>query len=181
MNTSFKPEKKQNDKYVIIVMGVSGSGKSTIGEYLSHQLNFQFIEGDTFHSTSNIEKMKSGVPLDDEDRLPWLMSINKKLQEEVFQNHKSTVLACSALKKKYRDILKIGFSIDNIIFVHLNDKEDEVKKRLMKRKSHFFNPLLLKSQYEALEDVTEDEGRKIIMFSMIQSFSELKNKIIQNL
>uniref|UniRef100_A0A0K0EHC9 Gluconokinase n=1 Tax=Strongyloides stercoralis TaxID=6248 RepID=A0A0K0EHC9_STRER len=178
MSNLIEPTTKNKNNYILIVMGVSGSGKSTIGEYLSHQLNIEFIEGDFYHSINNIEKMKLGNPLNDEDRLPWLTSINEKLRYEFFKNHKSVVLSCSALKRKYRDILKFGFSVNDIILIYLDVDENEIKKRLKNRKEHFFNPVLVKSQFEILEEPTEDEGKEVIRFSAIKTILELKRKII---
>uniref|UniRef100_A0A0K0FNC0 Gluconokinase n=1 Tax=Strongyloides venezuelensis TaxID=75913 RepID=A0A0K0FNC0_STRVS len=159
-------------------MGISGSGKSTIGKCLSHQLNFLFVEGDDYHSSCNKEKMKLGVPLNDEDRLPWLKSINEKLQFEFFKNNQSIVLACSVLKKKYRDILKVGFSVSDFIFIYLDVEENEVKRRLEERKGHFFNPVLIKSQFDALEEPSEGEGKGVIKLSLNHSINVLMEKII---
>uniref|UniRef100_A0A0N5BRU4 Gluconokinase n=1 Tax=Strongyloides papillosus TaxID=174720 RepID=A0A0N5BRU4_STREA len=168
--------KKHN--YIIVVMGVSGSGKTTIGEYLSHHLNFLFVEGDNYHSSSNKEKMKLGVPLNDEDRLPWLKSINEKLQFEFFKNNRSIVLACSSLKKKYRDILKDGFSVNDFIFIYLDIEENEIKRRLEERKGHFFNPVLIKSQFNSLEEPSEGEGKGVIKLSLNHSINILMERII---
>uniref|UniRef100_A0A0N4ZYN9 gluconokinase n=1 Tax=Parastrongyloides trichosuri TaxID=131310 RepID=A0A0N4ZYN9_PARTI len=142
-------------------MGVSGSGKSTIGKKISTELNIEFIEGDDFHSNANKEKMRDGIPLNDDDRLPWLVTINKKLKFYYFEKQKSVVLACSALKRKYRNILKMGLSFESFIFIYLDVEEGELKKRLQNRKEHFFNPLLLKSQLDALEIPLSDEGRTL--------------------
>ena len=132
-------------------MGVSGTGKSTIGIELSRMLEIPFLEGDDLHSVANKNKMKSGVPLMDEDRLPWL----EGLREINDHARKNLVLSCSALKRSYRDILA-GHK-NRTFFVHLHAPYSVIKERLSLRKEHFFNPQLLKDQFEKLEILEEKE------------------------
>lgn len=133
---------------VIIVMGVSGSGKTTIGQALAAALHWSFSDADDFHSPANVEKMKNGIPLTDEDRAPWLHTIRAEI-ERWKRDEPGHVLACSALKGSYREIL--GQSDPEVKFVHLRGGFDLISQRLKRRKSHFFNSALLSSQFDALE------------------------------
>ncbi len=140
--------------HAIVVMGVSGSGKSTIGEALALRLGWRFEDGDSFHPLSNVAKMKAGHPLNDDDRRPWLEAISAEI-DRVAAAHGHIVIACSALKRAYRDILAHGRSDVRIVF--LNGREQLIAERLQKRKGHFMPPGLLASQFAALEVPTADE------------------------
>ena len=133
---------------VIVLMGVSGSGKTTIGRALAKSLRWGFSDADDFHSAANVEKMKKGIPLTDEDRKPWLRSIRAAI-EQWNRDEPGHVLACSALKGRYREIL--GRDDPEVKFVYLQGSFDLISQRLKERKGHFFNPALLRSQFEALE------------------------------
>ena len=134
-------------KNIIILIGVSGSGKSTLGEVLSKKLGILFIDGDDFHSPNNIEKMKKSIPLNDKDRKPWLIKLSKK----IFESHKNgVVVACSALKEKYRELLVRFVPKKNILWVVLDCEIKELKKRMQKR-SHFMPVDLLESQIKIFE------------------------------
>jgi gluconokinase len=133
---------------VIVLMGVSGSGKTTIGRALAKSLRWGFSDADDFHSAANVEKMKNGIPLTDEDREPWLRSIKAAI-EQWNRDEPGHVLACSALKGRYREIL--GRDDPEVKFVCLHGSFDLISQRLKERKGHFFNPALLRSQFEALE------------------------------
>ena len=133
---------------VIVLMGVSGSGKTTIGRALAKSLRWGFSDADDFHSAANVEKMKNGIPLTDEDRKPWLRSIRAAI-EQWNRDEPGHVLACSALKGRYREIL--GRDDPEVKFVYLQGSFDLISQRLKERKGHFFNPALLRSQFEALE------------------------------
>jgi gluconokinase len=134
---------------VIIVMGVSGSGKTMVGKELAAALNFVFSDADEFHSEANVAKMKNGIALSDADRLPWLLSMRAAI-EEWQGDERGHVLACSALKASYRKIL--ASSDSEVAFVYLKGSFDLIKQRLSERKGHFFNPELLRSQFAALEE-----------------------------
>lgn len=136
---------------VYIIMGVSGTGKSTIGKLLSNTLEIPFFDGDDFHPRENIEKMEAGNPLNDDDRKGWLVRLNALAQE-----HKSTgaIIACSALKESYRDILLEGME-NHLGFIHLEGTFELIKSRLESRKGHFMPLALLQSQFDALEVPTE--------------------------
>ena len=132
----------------LIVMGVSGSGKSTIAERLAERLAWSYEDGDKFHPPGNVAKMSAGQPLTDNDRWPWLMAIAEEI-DRVCLTGKHAVIACSALKRAYRDVLVHGRSDVRIIF--LNGTQALIASRLTQRKGHFMPPGLLESQFETLE------------------------------
>jgi carbohydrate kinase (thermoresistant glucokinase family) len=134
---------------VYIIMGVSGSGKTTIGGLLAHKLALPFYDGDDFHSPGNISKMKEGVPLTDEDREGWLKTLADHIVQ--WQARGGAVLACSALKEKYRAWLRSVPPTD-IEWIFLKGSEELIKQRLSNRKAHFMNAGLLHSQFEILEE-----------------------------
>ncbi|GAA0901491.1 gluconokinase [Rothia nasimurium] len=140
---------------ITIVMGVSGSGKSTIGEGLATRLGIPFIDGDSLHPQANRDKMARGIPLDDNDRQPWLEAIVAEMDRHRASGQ-SLVLACSALKKRYRDFLRKGH--DDVRFVYLHGTRDLLADRLGHRSGHFFNPALLDSQLATLEEPSRDEA-----------------------
>ncbi len=133
---------------VLIVCGVSGSGKSTVGKHLAHHLGWRFIEADDFHTSDNIEKMQRGDPLDDRDRKPWLQQLQAEIKKTLEQGN-SAVLACSALQKKYRQ--QLCLDPQRIHFVFLVGEFALLKNRLIKRKNHFMAMGLLQSQIDLLE------------------------------
>lgn len=133
---------------VIIIIGVSGSGKTTSGRLLSGELGWKYYEGDDFHPPANIEKLKSGVPLDDADRRPWLESL-RDLIRNCLERGDSAVVACSALKQRYRDFLLVD---ERVILIYLKGDYELIRQRLSKRRGHFLNPNLLDSQFAALEE-----------------------------
>ena len=132
---------------VIILFGVSGSGKSLIGNQLSKDLHFEFIEGDDFHSNENIKKMKNNISLNDDDREAWLDQINKELNK---LRNKNVVIACSALKEIYRKRLIKGI-VAKIDWFCLKGTFDLIKERLNNRGDHYFKSALLKSQFDIIE------------------------------
>lgn len=131
---------------VIILIGVAGSGKTTVGKLLAQRLGWSFYDADDFHPESNIQKIKQGIPLTDEDRLPWLESIRDFIDER----GEHMVFACSALKKSYRDLLRKSRS--KIEFVYLKGTKDVILHRLEDRKGHFAGPDILDSQFRDLEE-----------------------------
>ncbi|MCB2217644.1 gluconokinase [Desulfofustis glycolicus] len=134
---------------VLIIMGVSGCGKTTIGRLLAEKRGAAFYDADDFHPEGNRQKMKSGKPLTDEDRLPWLQRLHALIDEAILQD-RSVVLACSALKERYRKILR-GPHDSQVMFVHLAGPYDVVARRMQTRTGHYMPPALLASQFSALE------------------------------
>jgi gluconokinase len=140
---------------ILIAMGVSGCGKSLIGEMLAERLNCAFTDGDTYHSEANKEKMHHGIPLTDEDRWPWLRTIRAAIEEKQRAREKA-VFTCSSLKRAYRDILRSGDR--DVTFVYLHGTAELLRERLGERKGHFFDPSLLQSQLDTLEPPGPDEA-----------------------
>lgn len=131
-------------------MGVSGSGKSTVGPLLASKLNLPFKDADHFHPESNVNKMESGTPLTDSDRIPWLEKLNQSLKK--WKSNGGAVLGCSALKQSYRKILKRDFRDDEMIFIHLDGAKKLIAERLKQRTGHYMPTSLLHSQFDTLEE-----------------------------
>lgn len=141
----------------VVVMGVSGTGKTTVGELLAQRLGRRFIEGDALHPPANIAKMSAGHPLDDEDRRPWLEALSDLLAQSDREG-RPTVLTCSALRRRYRDLLRAGLSTDaEPFFVHLHAHAEVLQARMETRK-HFMPGSLLRSQFDTLEPLADDES-----------------------
>jgi gluconokinase len=139
---------------ILIVAGVAGSGKTTVGALLAARLHWPFADGDSFHPAANIAKMEAGIPLTDEDRRPWLQAIAAWMDERIARGE-SDVLACSALKRAYRDELLDGRPEARMIFLGVD--RDEVARHLAARHGHFFPAQLLNTQFDALEPPQPDE------------------------
>ena len=138
----------------VVVMGVSGSGKTTVAVALARRLGWEFAEGDDHHPAANVEKMRAGIPLDDADREPWLRALASWIAERE-QAGASCVLTCSALKRSYRDLLREGN--DWVFFAYVAVPEDVLAERLAGRTGHYMPPSLLTSQLATLEPLQDDE------------------------
>jgi len=138
----------------IVVMGVSGSGKSTVAEKLVERLGWEFAEGDDFHPEANVAKMRAGTPLVDDDRWPWLRSLAGWIGERE-QAGRSVVVTCSALKRSYREVLCEGHP--SVWFAHVTVDPDVLRDRLEKRTGHYMPSSLLESQVATLEQLQDDE------------------------
>ena len=136
-------------------MGVCGSGKSEVGRRVAQALGAHFIEGDDFHSPASVAKMASGIPLDDADRAAWLQQLRQQIAT-ARQTGGSLVVSCSALKRRYRDLLREGDPA--LRFAHLQGERDVIAARLLARKDHYMPPALLDSQLQALEPLQSDEA-----------------------
>lgn len=139
---------------IVIVAGVSGSGKSTVGKLLAGRLGWPFTDGDLLHPEANIAKMARGEPLTDEDRMPWLRAIGESMDERIAHDQPA-ILACSALKRRYRDLLLADRPAARIAFLQID--RDVAASRLAGRHGHFFDPDLLDSQFADLEPPAPDE------------------------
>ena len=160
---------------VIVVMGVSGSGKTTVGRRLAERLGWPFIEGDDAHPPENVAKMARGEPLTDEDRWPWLERLYQLIGEQL-EKEEPTVVACSALKRSYRERLRQGR--EDVVFVHLEGTFDLIRKRMDAREGHFMEAEMLRSQFEALERPAADEA---ITVSATNDVEAVVDEVVQRL
>ncbi|HUK25734.1 MAG TPA: gluconokinase [Terriglobales bacterium] len=144
---------------IVIVMGVTGSGKSTVGSRLARELGWEFLDGDSLHPAANVEKMHRGISLTDADRLPWLRAVRTAIEERMAQG-KSLVVACSALKQSYRDELKLS---PEVSFVYLKGGFELIAERLRARHGHFATAAILEGQFRDLQEpedaIAEDIGK----------------------
>ncbi|HET7456678.1 MAG TPA: gluconokinase [Gemmatimonadaceae bacterium] len=140
-----------------VVMGVAGSGKSVVGAALARALGVEFVDGDDYHSAANVDRMARGIPLTDDDRAGWLRALAARLGE-ARDAGVGLVVACSALKRSYRDVLRAGAAPVELRFVYLRGPRALIAERLAGRRGHFMPAALLDSQLEALEEPTPDEG-----------------------
>ncbi len=156
---------------IYIVMGVSGCGKTLIGKLLAEKLSLPFYDGDDFHPEENINKMSAGIPLNDNDRLPWIRLLSEYMI--VWENEGGAVLACSALRQAHRNILEsIGASC---VFIYLKGEKDLIQGRMKKRR-HFMPPELLASQFKALE-----EPEEAVTVSIKHTPGKIVNTILQKI
>tara|TARA_B100000586_G_C19991915_1_gene376638 strand:+ start:126 stop:614 length:489 start_codon:yes stop_codon:yes gene_type:complete len=132
---------------IIIIIGVSGCGKTTIGKLLSQEIGLSFYDADDFHPQKNIEKMVNNIPLTDDDRKSWLMDLSERIRQWYFNG--GAILACSALKESYRKLLTS--KINEVKFVYLSGSKELIKKRIENRRNHFMQLYLLESQFDTLE------------------------------
>lgn len=157
---------------IIIVLGVSGSGKTTIAQMLADSVHFRFQDADDFHSHENIEKMRHGIPLDDADRKPWLQALHDAIALWL-HNNDNVVLACSALKASYRQMLVFD---TNIKQVYLKGSFELIQKRLQQRQNHFMSAKLLKSQFDSLQEPCD-----AVIVDVSKSPQAIVNEIRQSL
>ncbi|PNH86331.1 gluconokinase [Vibrio diazotrophicus] len=160
------------DPKKILVMGVSGCGKSSVGSAIAKALNLKFFDGDDYHSELSVEKMRQGIPLTDEDRIGWLQRLNS-----LFLEHESAVIACSALKPEYRDILRNNNQ--DLAIVYLQGDYDTIWARLSQRANHYFHgEKMLKSQFDTLIEPEADEA---IFVDVSSSMEEVLEQALQGL
>ncbi len=160
--------------YIYYVMGVSGTGKSTIGKMLSKKLCLPFFDSDDYHPQANINKMANGVPLNDDDRYDWLLKLNILAHKNTT---KGAVIVCSALKKSYRNLLTK--ELDKFYFIYLEGSFDLILNRINAREGHFMTASLLKSQFNTLEKPIAN--KHLISISITNTPDEIINKIEEQL
>jgi gluconokinase len=142
----------------IVVMGVAGSGKSTVGAALAERRGCPFVDGDDHHPEANVAKMTAGIPLDDGDRVPWLATLNRLLRDRQAEGH-DVVLACSALRDTYRR--RLGDGVDGLVFVHLVIDEAEARRRLRERPGHYMAEAMVAGQFTTLEEPARGEAVRV--------------------
>lgn len=163
---------------IVIVAGVSGSGKSTVGAMLAGWLHWRLADGDDFHPAANIEKMRAGIPLTDDDRWPWLRAIAAWMDERIEQGE-SAVIPCSALKRSHRDVLLTGRPEARLVFLAVD--REVLAGRLAARHGHFFPAQLLSSQFDALEPPQPDEHTVIVVEHSADRPADTVDRIIGRL
>jgi gluconokinase len=162
---------------IVVLMGVSGSGKTTIGSLLAKRMVTSFADADDYHSAANKAKMAAGHPLTDQDREPWLETLNMLLLQW-FEAGKGGVLACSALKDAYRKVLVRGLPLNALTFVLLDGSKQLIAERLAERKNHYMNPDLLDSQFATLEPpadalrVTNDRAPEVVVDGIMKQLEQ---------
>jgi gluconokinase len=154
---------------VIVLMGVSGCGKTSVGRALSAKTGWPFYDGDDFHPPENIAKMSNGIPLNDDDRAPWLARLHNLIAEQLAQGQ-SAILACSALKRKYREQLKAGNQ--GTIFVYLKGNFELIWARMAARKTHYMKASMLQSQFDNLEAPDAEEALVVDISADVNSIAE---------
>lgn len=160
----------------VVIMGVTGCGKTTVATAVHERLGWAMGEGDDFHPQSNIDKMAAGIPLTDADRWPWLRSINAWMRREEVDDI-DTVVSCSALKREYRDVLRHGI---DVFFVHLVGSREHIHDRMEHRSNHFMPPTLLDSQFDELEPLSDDEpGARVSVEGPVESVIERVVEVIE--
>jgi len=164
----------KNKGHTFFVMGVSGTGKSTIGKLLAKELGLLFYDGDDYHPKANIAKMAAGIPLNDEDRHDWLISLHTIALEH---QNEGSVIACSALKKKYRALLNKG--LNSFYFIFLEGSFEVILNRMKSRKDHFMPDVLLRSQFETLE--IPDASENVIKVSIAHTPDQIISEILKQL
>ncbi len=157
---------------VVIPMGVAGCGKTTVGKMLSERLGWKYFEGDEYHPKENVEKMSNGIPLNDDDRMPWLLKLRSIIEDSLAYNE-NIVLTCSALKESYRKILKLN---EQVKFVYLKGSYALIESRMKLRKDHFMKPGMLKSQFEALEEPAD-----AILINIDQPLKKIIDKVLREI
>lgn len=157
---------------VYVVMGVSGCGKSTLGAALAARLDVPFFDGDDFHPPDNVRKMSAGIPLDDTDREPWLARLHALIGEQLASGQ-GAVVACSALKQRYRDQLRGDLA--GVVFVYLHGRFTTIYQRMQSRPGHFMAADMLQSQFDALEEPSAQEAIRV---DVEQPVDELVTRIV---
>lgn len=152
--------------HILIVTGPAGCGKSTIAQYLSERYGFEYIEGDEYHPKANIDKMAAGIPLNDEDRWDWLILLRDSALKKLKEGAKGVVITCSALKKKYRDVIRTAKLYDeepdaNVHFVYLRADKETLLARVRGRQGHYMKDSMVESQFAALEEPDELEMKQL--------------------
>lgn len=161
------------NRNLYVVMGITGSGKSTVGAKLAHALGVEFVEGDDYHPTENVRRMASGIPLTDDDRAGWLQALASRIREAKDAD-RGLVLTCSALKRSYRDGLRTA--APDLKFVFLTGSRELIAERVAARRGHFMPAPLLDTQIATLEEPDPDE--KAWIFDVSQSIQEIVDMII---
>jgi gluconokinase len=170
-----KVASKAKAAQVFVLMGVSGSGKTTVGQGLARQLNCPFYDGDDFHPPENIARMSRGIPLTDEDRWPWLERLQALIAQHL-QQGQTAVLTCSALKRKYRERLRTGN--DGIVLIYLKGTFDLIWQRMQHREGHYMKAEMLQSQFDTLEEPSAAEAHIVLIDQKLEAIVQAIVEIV---
>jgi len=171
----------QSDHQIWLVTGPAGSGKSTIAKHLASTLNFSYIEGDEFHPKANIEKMSAGIPLTDADRWDWLTALREESIRRIDAGNSGVVLTCSALKRKYRDVIRVAPYFNNGVhlhFIYLHTSEEVLLKRVAARQNHYMSAGMVHSQFDILEPPKPDET-DVMAIDVSKTMDEVKREALE--
>ncbi|CAK7198285.1 hypothetical protein SEUCBS139899_000945 [Sporothrix eucalyptigena] len=166
--------------HIWLVTGPAGCGKSTVAEHLAKSLNLPYVEGDEFHTPANIEKMRNGIPLTDADRWDWLTALREESMRQISSGRNEVVLTCSALKRKYRDVIRVAPYFNtgvNLHFIYLSADPEILLSRVSGRKGHYMGANMVQSQLDILEPPQEDET-DVICFDVGRPLDEVKNAVL---
>ncbi|EAQ90877.1 hypothetical protein CHGG_02812 [Chaetomium globosum CBS 148.51] len=176
MAAPHRPRPLPKDQHIWLVTGPAGCGKSTVAKHIADSLHFPFIEGDEYHPKANIDKMSAGIPLTDADRWDWLTALREASIHELDKGSDGVVLTCSALKRKYRDVIRVApYFTPNVHlhFIYLDAPEEVLLQRVSARKNHYMGANMVHSQFEVLERPTPDEI-DVITIDVTQSQEAVK-------
>ncbi|KAK2595242.1 hypothetical protein QQS21_007029 [Conoideocrella luteorostrata] len=172
---------RQHQHHLWLVTGPAGCGKTTVAEHLANALSIPYIEGDLYHPQANIDKMSGGIPLTDSDRWDWLTELRKQSNSRINSGADGVVVACSALKLKYRDVIRVAAYYDRTLLVHfifLHAPQELLLKRVAERKGHYMGANMVKSQFDILERPREDEV-DVITIDASQDSDEVKQDALE--
>ncbi|KAF4333059.1 thermoresistant gluconokinase [Fusarium beomiforme] len=174
--------KSQGQQHIWLVTGPAGCGKTTVAGYLAQSLGMPYIEGDSFHPPTNIEKMRNGIPLTDADRWDWLTALREESIKRLNSGSNGVVLTCSALKRKYRDVIRVAGYYDHRIqihFVFLDASEELLLARVAQRQNHYMGANMVHSQFETLERPLADE-KDVITIDVSRPIEEVEREALSN-
>jgi len=176
-----RPTPRSHHRHLFIVTGPAGCGKSTVAKFLAKQYDLPYIEGDEFHPQTNIEKMSAGIPLNDADRWDWLILLREQAVHALEAGASGVVLTCSALKHKYRDVIRIASINDHDVFVHfiyLRASEELLLSRVKARQGHYMKDSMVKSQFDALEEPDKRE-HDVLSIDVSGSMAEVQSLALE--
>ncbi|KAF5970230.1 hypothetical protein FBULB1_9790 [Fusarium bulbicola] len=174
--------KAQGQQHIWLVTGPAGCGKTTVAGYLAQSLGLPYIEGDSFHPPANIDKMRNGIPLTDADRWDWLTALREESIKRLNSGSNGVVLTCSALKRKYRDVIRVAGYYDHRIqihFVFLDASEELLLARVAQRQNHYMGANMVHSQFETLERPLADE-KDVITIDVSRPIEEVEREALSN-
>ncbi|KAI5466391.1 P-loop containing nucleoside triphosphate hydrolase protein [Mariannaea sp. PMI_226] len=176
LRSSASGQQSEDHHHIWLITGPAGCGKSTVAEYLANTLNMPYIEGDSFHPDANVEKMRNGIPLTDADRWDWLTALREESIHRINGGANGVVLTCSALKRKYRDVIRVAGYFDHRLLIHfvfLDASEEVLLARVSQRQGHYMGANMVHSQFEVLERPTRDE-KDVIPIDVSRTLDEVK-------